>query len=86
MAAARSRGELVPEEALSGAEALGLYTHGAARALDEPAPLQPGSPADFTVLDRDPVEVGPGELRDTKVLATWVDGESVEFPKEPPVW
>jgi predicted amidohydrolase YtcJ len=86
MAAARDRGGLFPEEALTGAEALGLFTDGAARAMGEPKPLAIGSPADFVVLDRDPVEATPDQLREARVLATWIDGEPVPFPRNPVTW
>ncbi|MDH3259601.1 MAG: amidohydrolase [Acidimicrobiia bacterium] len=86
MAAARDRGGLVPEEALSAAQALSLFTDDAARAMGEAKPLAIGSPADFAVLDRDPVEATPEELRRARVLATWIDGEAVPFPKEAVTW
>jgi predicted amidohydrolase YtcJ len=86
MAAARDRGGLVPREALSGAQALSLFTDGAARAMGEPPPLAIGSPADFAVLDGDPVEATPDELRRTRVLATWIDGEPVPYPDNPVTW
>ena len=53
----------VPEEALTAAEALALFTTGAARAIGEDARLEPGAPATLTVLDGDPVAAGPAELR-----------------------
>jgi predicted amidohydrolase YtcJ len=85
IAAARHRGGLVPEEALSGSQALALFTNGAARAMGEEEPLGVGSPADFAVLDRDPVDANPDELRRTRVLATWIDGRPVPFPDDDPV-
>jgi predicted amidohydrolase YtcJ len=87
MAAARDRAGIRPEqEALSGLQALSLFTDGAARAIAEPHPLAIGSPADFVVLDRDPVEASPDELRRTTVLATWIDGAAVPFPDNPVTW
>ncbi len=86
MAAARHRPGLVPDQELTAGQALQLFTDGAALALGEPPPLQIGSPADFTVLDRDPVGSTADELRTTEVLATWIDGESVPFPEAPTVW
>lgn len=86
MASARDRGGLGSEEALSGAQALSLFTDDAARAMREPEPLAIGSPADFVVLDRDPVEATPNELRHARVLATWIDGESARFPEAPVTW
>jgi predicted amidohydrolase YtcJ len=43
----------------------------------EPEPLAMGSPADFIVLDIDPLTASPDELRDGEVLATFVGGERV---------
>ena len=87
MAAARDRGGLGPEnEVLSGSQALALFTDGAAQAIGEPDPLSEGSPADFVVLDRDPIEANPDELRRAAVLATWIDGVAVPFPDDPITW
>ncbi|MDH3729884.1 MAG: amidohydrolase [Acidimicrobiia bacterium] len=86
MAAARDRCGLVPEEALTASEALALFTSGAAAAIAEPAPLAEGSPADFVVLDRDPLRATPDELRATKVLATYVDGNLVDVSGVGEVW
>ena len=86
MAAARDRGGLVPEEGLSGAQALALFTDNAALAMGESEPLAVGSPADFVVLDLDPVEASPDELRRAHVLATWIDGEAVPFPDNLVTW
>ena len=87
MAAARDRGGLGPEnEVLSGSQALALFTDGAAQAIGEPDPLSEGSPADFVVLDRDPIEANPDELRRAAVLATWIDGVAVPFPDDQITW
>jgi len=87
MAAARDRGGMASQgEALSGSQALGLFTNGAARAMGEPEPLSIGSPADFVVTDNDPVEASPDELRRANILATWIDGESVPMPQNPVTW
>ena len=86
IAAARDRCGIVPEEGLTAAEALALFTSGAARSLLEPEPLSVGSPADFVVLDVDPLMATPGELRSARVLATYVDGELVEWPEEILTW
>ena len=85
MAAARDRAGIVPEEGLDPADALALFTDWAAAALEEPAPLAVGSPADFVVLDVDPVEASPAELRRARVLATWIGGAPVAMPDRP-VW
>ncbi len=86
MAAARDRGGLVPEEALPGSQALALFTNDAARAMREPEPLAVGSPADFVVLDRDPVEATADDLRSARVLTTWIDGQPVPVPDNPVTW
>lgn len=86
IATARDRCGLVPEQALSAQEALDLFTRDAARALLEPEPLRPGSPADFIVLDTDPVSASPTELRDAEVLATYVSGERVPTEGVDRVW
>ncbi|MFQ5949005.1 MAG: amidohydrolase, partial [Acidimicrobiia bacterium] len=79
MAAARDRAGIVPEQGLDPADALALFTDGAARAIGEDASLMVGSAADVVVLDRDPVEASPNELREAEVIATWVNGEAVEL-------
>ena len=86
IAAARDRCGIVPEEALTADEALDLFTEAAARSMLEPPPLQPGSPADFIVLDRDPVAASPDELRQGRVLATYVGGHRVDWPDDIVVW
>jgi predicted amidohydrolase YtcJ len=37
--------------------------------------LAPGFYADFILVDRDPILTTPEELRQTKVLETWVSGQ-----------
>ena len=84
MALAIDRAGIVVEEGLDPAAALGLFTQ--ATALQEPAPLAAGSPADLIVVDRNPVEVTPNELRETQVLATFVDGAEIEVDRTRPYW
>jgi predicted amidohydrolase YtcJ len=87
LAAARDRAGLPPaQERLSGEQALHLFTDGATAAIDEPPPLSIGSPADLTVLDLDPVESSPEEVRRARVLATWIDGQVAAFPHHPTIW
>jgi predicted amidohydrolase YtcJ len=86
MAAARDRCGLVPEESLSATEALALFTSGAAAAIAEPGPLAVGSPADFVVLDHDPLQATPNELREARVSATYVDGREVDVSDVEKVW
>jgi predicted amidohydrolase YtcJ len=78
MAAARHRGGLVPEESLTGAEALDLFTHAAAAAIGESAGLAPGAPATLTVLDGDPVTATPEQTAVMASPATWVDGKRLD--------
>jgi predicted amidohydrolase YtcJ len=86
MALARDRAGLVPEESLSAAAALRMFTDGGAAALGEAPPLDPGSPADFVVVDRNPLESSPDELRATSVLATLVGGTVVPVDRSQPFW
>lgn len=80
----RDRGKetriLGSEEHLSVADMLAAYTINAAAAMrmdDIIGSIEPGKRADFVILDRDPLAVDPATLRDTKVLATYVDGTVV---------
>lgn len=86
IAAARDRCGIVPAEALRPQEALDLFTTDAARAMLEPTPLAVGSPADFVVLDIDPLTATPDEVRDAEVLATYVDGQRVPVGGVDRVW
>jgi predicted amidohydrolase YtcJ len=86
MALARDRAGFVPEESVSASAALGMFTDGAARALGEPVPLEPGSPADFVVVDRDPLTASSDELRDLDVVETFVAGSAVEVDRTVPTW
>ncbi len=86
MAAAIDRAGIVPEEGLTSAEALALFTEGSAAALKQPRPLAIGSPADFVVVDRNPLTATPDELRATTVLDTYVDGTPVLVDRTLPWW
>jgi predicted amidohydrolase YtcJ len=69
---------LCPEQALSAIEALTGFTAGSAHvnhAEEETGSVSVGKLADFVILDRDPLRVGP--FRDAKVVATIVGGEVV---------
>ena len=62
------------------AEALAAYTAGAAFAgfaEGRFGRLAPGERADFLVLDADPLEAEPQELRRIRVLETWIGGQKV---------
>jgi predicted amidohydrolase YtcJ len=86
MAVARDRLGFVAAESLSATEALHLFTEGAATAIGERAQLTVGSPADFTVLDVDPITATPDELRRAQVVSTWVDGAEVQIPSGITTW
>ena len=86
MAAARDRAGFQPQEALTAAEALALFTSGAARAIGEDARLAPGAPATLTVLDGDPLEAGPAELRRLVPVAVFVAGREVAPPPGVAAW
>ena len=69
-----------PEEAVTGYEALAMYTREAARAcgcLTTAGTLAPGKCADLVILSRDPCTATEDELRATRVVETVVGGETV---------
>jgi hypothetical protein len=71
---------LAPDERADVLTALRWYTlNGAIAGFEErdKGSLTPGKLADLIVLDRDPLEVAPAELKDVRVLATLVSGEVV---------
>lgn len=73
-------GGFKPTEALSREEALRAMTIWAAKANFEETTrgsLEAGKWADFVVLDRDLLSVPEGDLRNAKVLATYVSGRRV---------
>jgi predicted amidohydrolase YtcJ len=86
MAAARDRAGFLPEQGLTAAQALDLFTIGAARAIGEDARLQPGQPATFTVLGSDPVAATPESLREMPVLSAFVNGIEVTPPAGTSAW
>jgi predicted amidohydrolase YtcJ len=77
---------LAPEERISVEQALTLYTrNGAYAGFEEHSKgaLEPGKLADFIVVDRDVIHVPVDELKDVKVLETFVGGKKVyERPAE----
>ncbi len=86
MAAARHRHGVVPSQALSAAEALALFTTGAAAAIGEEARLEPGLPATFTILGGDPLQTEAGALSDLEVIAAYVAGERLKVPASVRLW
>ncbi len=66
-----------PEQAVSREQAWWAYTGGASYAgfaEQKFGTLAPGQRADFLLLDRDPMSASPADLRQTKVLETWIGG------------
>lgn len=73
-------GKLHPEEALTRRQAIEFYTRNNAYLLfweKEIGSLEPGKRADFIVVDRDLLECPVDDIKDTKVLQTWLEGRSV---------
>ena len=69
-----------PQERVPLETALAAYTSGAAYAgfaEKRFGRLAAGLRADFLLVDRDPFLSSPGELRQTRVLETWVNGRKV---------
>jgi predicted amidohydrolase YtcJ len=73
-------GQLHPEEALSREQAIRFYTINNARLLfleDRIGSLEAGKQADFVVLDRDLVTCPEDQIKDARVLNTYLDGKRV---------
>jgi predicted amidohydrolase YtcJ len=73
-------GGFYPEQRLSRAEALKMYTlWGAFAGFDEAriGILKDGYQADLIIVDRDVSRIPPRELIDTQVLATYLRGKLV---------
>jgi hypothetical protein len=73
-------GQLHPEEALSRRQAIEFYTRANAYLIfweKEIGSLEKGKRADFVVLDRDLLTCPEDDIKDTKVLQTWVEGKEV---------
>ncbi len=83
-AAGQPFGGWQPQERVSREVALAGFTTGAAYAGfadDRLGMLQPGYRADFVLVDADPLESTPAQLRATKVLETWIGGERAYVAK-----
>ena len=74
-------GGWLPQQKIGMIEAFDAFTRGAAYASfaeDRLGTLEPGRMADFLFIDRDLFgEITPAQIRDTKVLETWVAGKKV---------
>jgi predicted amidohydrolase YtcJ len=69
-----------PQERIAREAALAAFTTGAAYAAfaeDKIGRLAPGYRADFILVDHDPFEGSPAQIRATKVIETWVGGKRV---------
>ena len=69
-----------PEQALSREQMIRFYTFNNAwlmRAEAEVGSLEVGKRADFVVIDRDLLACRAEQIRSTKVLSTWLDGQRV---------
>jgi predicted amidohydrolase YtcJ len=72
----------LPGQAVDLETAYAAYTSGSAwinrrDEVDGGGVLVPGAAADLAVLDRDPFAGPPEEIGATRVVSTWIDGESV---------
>jgi predicted amidohydrolase YtcJ len=71
---------LAPEEGISPMDALRMYTRGAAYASfeeDIKGSITPGKLADLVVLNNDPDQVEPEEIKDIMVMMTIINGKIV---------
>jgi predicted amidohydrolase YtcJ len=76
----KNPGGWFPEQKLTIAEALSAYTQGSAYAEfqdTEKGTLRPGMLADFVLLSADVLAIPPAQIREVKVLKTWVGGRLV---------
>ena len=79
-AAGQPPGGWLPQQKVTIEEALAAYTAGAAYAgfaEGRFGRLAAGERADFLVLDADPLEADPQDLREIRVLETWIGGQEV---------
>jgi predicted amidohydrolase YtcJ len=70
----------VTEERIGARKALSLHTlnsHALAGNDDIAGTIDVGKRADLTIVDRDPLEVDPDDLRKTEVISTWIAGQEL---------
>ncbi|AKA49263.1 hypothetical protein IX51_09270 [uncultured archaeon] len=72
-------GQVTDDERLSVSKSIELYTEGSAKAVldDEIGSLREGNMADFIVVGMDPMTLDFNELRNLKVLETYVKGRKI---------
>lgn len=83
--AATHAGVAWPEQAISVQEALRIYTRDGAAALgleDFAGAIETGKSADLVVLDRNPLEVDPTDIGETRVRLTLFEGNIVYEGRE----
>tara|TARA_R110000868_G_scaffold545_1_gene4028 strand:- start:2632 stop:4389 length:1758 start_codon:yes stop_codon:yes gene_type:complete len=72
---------IAPDQAITAQQALEAMTINAARQLgleDEIGSIEIGKRADFTWLDRNPLDLSPQEIRELQVRGTWITGRPVD--------
>lgn len=77
-------GGWMPQQKLTITQALSAFTRDAAFAgfaEKQIGSLEPGHYADFLLIDRDVMTATPAEIRQTKVMETWVGGKRVWIRK-----
>ncbi len=77
-------GQLHPEEALTREQAIRFYTINNARLMfleDRIGSLEEGKQADFVILDRDLLACPEDQIKETRAIATYLDGKPV-FKRE----
>ena len=70
----------IPEQKISVEEAIRAYTMGAAFACFEEktrGSLEVGKLADFVILEKDLTKIPPEDIREVRVMATYVGGKMV---------
>jgi hypothetical protein len=73
-------GQLHPEEALTRRQAIEFYTRNNAQLIfweNEIGSLEVGKRADFIVIDRDLLTCPEDDIKETRVLQTWLEGRKV---------